>query len=334
MPFMPNKTLTRPFPWQIQQWNLILNRAKQQQLPHALLLTGAKGLGKELFAKNLIKTLLCEKGIELNQSCDQCRSCHLIAADTHPDFYGLYPEEAGKNIKIDKVRELIINLQQTSQYNQYKIALISPADALNMAASNALLKTLEEPAAKTLIILITEQLSDLSATIRSRCQIINFAAPTMEVATHWLHEHTENKTDISSLLQLTHCAPLSALKLIEDDGLAQQQNIIQGLFDLIMHTRTPLQLSKEWLKLPVDYIIDEIKYLMMDIIRYQLGLTSKLRNGKNIAEFNKVIVNADTKKLYIFLDHLYSLQRKFAATNLNQQLFLENLLYSISKAFE
>jgi DNA polymerase-3 subunit delta' len=322
-----NQQLLAPFPWQQQQWHFILKRAQQNKLPQALLLTGQAGLGKELFAQQIIKTLLCENGIAKQQPCNNCRSCNLINAQTHPDYYALHPEEAGKAIKIDVVRDLIARLQQSAQYHTYKIALISPADLLNKAAANALLKTLEEPTAKTLIILVTDQISSLSATIRSRCQMINFTTPNIDIAATWLSDHAPKNIDVRQILRLTENSPLRALELTEENNFAQQQTIIKELLALALHTTQPMKLITAWVKLPIENIIHEMKNLAFDLIRLKSGI-SQLRAMEHVTTLNKIAANVNQQKLFHYLDEVYRLQQQMLLTNLNQQLLLENLLYT------
>lgn len=211
-----------------QQWNYLLNRLQQNNLPHALLLVGDSSSNKSEFANNFAKTLLCEQ----QTICKVCRHCQLITANSHPDFYHLQPEAEGKAIRIDVIRELIEKLNQTAQQNSYKIAIIEPADALNIAASNALLKTLEEPPANTIIFLLTENSSTLPATIRSRCQILKFPA-TYKV-------FTPN---------------------------TQQQKLISELDKIAAKQVDPLQIAAQWSKKDAKAIIEDLILITMERIR-------------------------------------------------------------------
>src|SRR6185312_9049826 len=146
-------------------WNYLHQRRQNNSLPHALLLTGLPDLE---FPRLFSKSLLCLKPDLEGKACNNCRTCSLMQAGSHPDFYQIEPEETGKTIRIDQIRELISELNQTAQQGGYKIAIIAPAEAMQMGAANALLKTLEEPAANTLIMLVSNQPGLLAATLRSR----------------------------------------------------------------------------------------------------------------------------------------------------------------------
>ena len=130
---------------------------------------------------------MCEQPL-VYKACGECKSCQLIKAESNPDFIKISPEEEGKAIKVDQIRGLIEKIALTSHGKTYRVIIISPADALNINASNSLLKTLEEPPANTILILITDKPSKLMATIRSRTQMIRFELPDTEQSMRWLSE--------------------------------------------------------------------------------------------------------------------------------------------------
>ena len=144
-------------PWQHTRWQEMLARRANGRLPHALLLCGLRGVGKQHFAARFAQALLCEQPASDGQACQACRSCLLFRAGTHPDYWPVTPAEEGKSILIDQIRELNASLVFTSHAGGYKIAALWPADRMNSAAANALLKTLEEPSANTLLMLITSR---------------------------------------------------------------------------------------------------------------------------------------------------------------------------------
>ena len=141
-----------------------------------MMLTGARGIGVERIATALAQRLLCTAELS-KYACGSCKGCQLMLAGNHPDLINLEPAEPGKAILIDQVRELCGPLSKTAQQGGWKVALISPAEAMNINASNALLKSLEEPQGKTLLILLSYRPSLVSATIRSRCQVQSLPLP-------------------------------------------------------------------------------------------------------------------------------------------------------------
>ena len=149
--------------WQSEQWKKLVGLIEEDRLPHALLLAGVKGIGKFRFAEALAQLLLCDNPVNA-VACGQCKACQLNLAGTHPDMKYLQPEEGAQMIKVDQVRAVVQFLDQTSQQGGYKVAILSPAEAMNINAANALLKNLEEPAGKTLLILVTDPVARKSVS--------------------------------------------------------------------------------------------------------------------------------------------------------------------------
>lgn len=166
-----------PQPWQQERWKQLRGAHAAGRLAHALLLAGPRGTGKNDFAAGLAAWLLCEGADPAPRPCGACRSCAQIAAGTHPNLMRLAPAEDKRDIAIDDVRDLLDRLHLSSHYGQAKVAIVSPADALNASGVNALLKTVEEPPPATHILFVAERWRALPATLRSRCQIVRFARP-------------------------------------------------------------------------------------------------------------------------------------------------------------
>ena len=122
------------------------------RIPHALLVTGAVGVGKQNFAVAFCQRLLCFKGSE-SGACGECKACQLMIAGTHPDIHYVQLEEKSQALKIDQIRELVVALTKTSQISSRHCVIIEPADRLNVNAANALLKLLEEPPGNSVIVL-------------------------------------------------------------------------------------------------------------------------------------------------------------------------------------
>ena len=167
---------TAPFPWQQSAWDGLMRRLGEQRLPHALLLGGGAGLGKRRLAGDLATALLCQTATG-PWPCGQCVGCTLMSAGSHPDFHEIGVEEGSRVIKVDAVRELGRSMGLKSQYGGFRVAIIAPAERMNASAANSLLKTLEEPPAGTVLILVADQPSRLPATVRSRCQRLDVHAP-------------------------------------------------------------------------------------------------------------------------------------------------------------
>ena len=166
-------------PAQQAHWNRLTAAAAAGRLPHALLLAGPREAGKSEFAHALAAWLLCEAA-PAQRACGQCRGCVQVAAGVHPNLLRLAPPEDKRDIAIEDIREAIARLHLSSHYGLAKVALIDPADALNVSGVNALLKTVEEPPPQTHLVFVAELWRTLPPTLRSRCQILRFARPVEE----------------------------------------------------------------------------------------------------------------------------------------------------------
>lgn len=207
----------RDLPWLQRHGQQMAAALAQGTLAHAWLLQGTQGIGKHLLAEHLAQLMLCTAP-QHDQPCGHCRSCQLITAGTHPDKVTLEPEEAGKPIKIDAVRDLVTQLQLTPQVAKRKIVLIGPAEAMNVNAANALLKTLEEPPGAAILLLISHAPGRLLATIRSRCQKLQIAPPAPASIGAWLQQQTGKGVDEVRATLLQNTAPLAAYAAMTEEA--------------------------------------------------------------------------------------------------------------------
>jgi DNA polymerase-3 subunit delta' len=172
-------------------WRSLSSALANGRLHHALLFAAPAGMGKRALVDAFAGAALCERRDAQGFACGACRACMLVAAGSHPDLVrvGLELRDDGKQrteITIDQMRALSQRLSMSSQFGGLQIALVDPADRLNASAANGLLKTLEEPAASTVIVLVADDAARLPATIRSRCQRIDLREPSREEALAWL----------------------------------------------------------------------------------------------------------------------------------------------------
>lgn len=319
-------------PWQQTEWASVHARVQQQRLPHALLLTGMTGLGKQIFARAFAAALLCRTPDAQGLACGQCRSCALLAAGSHPDYLEVTPEEPGKAIKIDQVRALTVSLGLTSQYNGYKIALLAPAEAMNRAAANSLLKTLEEPRSDTVLCLCSDEPTRLPATIRSRCQGISLHPPEPAAAMPWLCAETGlGEEEAGLLLSLTGGAPLAARALAEEGVLDRRQALLQALQGVAAGTHDPVAVAQTWLKPGLDQPLYWLYRWVTDMIRLQQDAQAPIRNRDQRAALQDLGERVDLHWLFRYLDVLHEALRA-ARGQANAQLLLESLLSPWARA--
>jgi DNA polymerase-3 subunit delta' len=325
------------YPWQQTQWQQINQLIKAERLPHAMLLLGNQGLGKAEFASSMAHSVLCQQPGADNQACGQCKSCQLLVADTHPDLYRLKPTapatSKSKNpvlsIRIDDIRDLCNKLNQTSQYGGYRVAIIDQAEHMSISAANSLLKTLEEPGANVLIILVTSRAYRLPVTIRSRSQLLRFTEPDEKQALAWLQANLQgeqaNVNQLQQALKYAHGSPLAALIHLQDEERHQ----------LLAEAMTAAVSGKNTL----DYAAKLIKFSKMQTLEGMLtwvsDLSCLLSCGPDTAIINElhrdklqaIAKKVNQQRLFRFHDQL-NFNLLHSSIAVNEQLLWENLLLS------
>jgi DNA polymerase-3 subunit delta' len=238
------------YPWQHNDWQKL--QGLRANWPHALLFHGLAGTGKVDFARHLAQGLLCETPLADGQPCNHCVACTWFAQGNHPDFRVVCPEnmaaenpggtsggsgasegaadtedskEGGKKtktlskeIKIEQVRALLEFCALGSHRGGSRVILLYPAEALNTAASNALLKTLEEPTPGVCFLLVTQRIDRLLPTVISRCRQWPLATPDPVTASAWIVEQgiEGGAKQAAQTLAEAGGAPLAALAIARD----------------------------------------------------------------------------------------------------------------------
>lgn len=314
------------YPWQASLWQQFAGRSRHA---HAYLLHGPAGIGKRALADRLMARLLCQRP-EGNEACGQCKGCQLLAAGTHPDHFLLEPEEADKPIKVDQVRELVEFVVQTAQLGGRKVVLLEPAEAMNLNAANALLKSLEEPSGDTVMLLVSHQPSRLLPTIRSRCMQQACPRPDRAASLDWLaHALPQASPDErETLLALAGSSPLTALRLQEQGVQAQRAKVVEDVKKLLKQQATPSQLAEAWNAVPLLLLFDWFCDWAQALLRYRLtGDEAQL----GLADMRKVVQYLADKsrpeRILAIQDWLLLQRQKILGkANLNRVLLLEALL--------
>jgi len=245
--------MTALAPWQSRVLGTALASLAEQRLGHALLIAGAARMGKAQVARLLAKRLLCPTPSADGMACGRCRSCQLFVAGTHPDFNftSFIPNDKGDKLRseliVDQVRGLGHWFSLTPQMGGAQVALITPAHALNRNAANALLKTLEEPSRDRYLLLVTDHPGHLQATIRSRCQRLDFRPPARDEAVAWLQALGHAEPDLSLALQAARGHPGLAADWLADGGMALRRDVQADLNALASGKQSPVALAQRWL---------------------------------------------------------------------------------------
>lgn len=318
------------YPWQEAQWSNIQWALEQNRLAHALLLTGPEGMGKRHFGETLVKALLCQNRQSNQQTCGECRSCRLFNSENHPDFVKLAPEEAGKQIGIDRVRSLGSFVSLKPQISQHKCILVEDTHMMNNSAANAFLKTLEEPNDNTHLILITDQPAKLLPTIRSRCQVIQFTPDHSENSQQWIKQELERldivNCDPGQLMQMAAGAPLQAVKHAQNGTQLQIDEFAKSLQQLSQNHLSASQAAAQWLKTSneSDFFVLDWYYL---IIHSQLLNSASAKGNQAFSiphEVAELIGQMSQKGLFHFMDEI-EISKRAWSTQANRQLLLEGL---------
>ncbi len=258
-------------PWHLAARERLAAAVRAGRLSHGLLLAGPAGVGKEAFAARLAAALVCARGPDDLEPCGSCPECLLSFAGTHPDLYWVRPLEEKKTIQVDPVREACAQLAMTSMRSGRRVAVISPADAMTVSAQNALLKTLEEPGAGTVLVLVTARPSRVLATLRSRCQRVELARPPSALATDWLAGEVGEGADPRRLLEMAAGAPLRARELAPHAAGMDTQ--MGELVEALARGRAPLSVLAEPL-------VGEGLPARLDWLEHWLGTTRARATGR------------------------------------------------------
>lgn len=258
---------TSLLPWHDGAYRQLQALQATDRLAHAWLLSGIPGTGKQMLAQHFARFLLCSNPLD-GQPCGACGSCLLFLAGTHPDFRLVVPEK--KLITIEQIRDSIEFAQNTSQRGGMQILIFDPAESMNANASNALLKLLEEPPARTLLLLISHQSGLLLATIRSRCQHLRCPVPAPAQAELWLAGQGF-RGNAAAALRKAGGAPLRALALDAAGTLADRLTLLDCLQKLPLNAMYPVEAAKKCEKFNILATIDYLLLSVADMLSYCQG---------------------------------------------------------------
>lgn len=329
---MPDQAIM-PCPWHLPVWSALTAGSRHA---HAFLFTGLPGVGKRLFAEAFAGYLLCLKP-ESSRACGQCRSCQLRKAGSHPDRLVVEPEDQGKAIRIDVIRQLADFMGQTAQQGGRKVVILHPAEAMNLNAANALLKSLEEPSAETYLLLVSDQPSRLLPTIRSRCRVQSLITPSHTDAMAWL---SQNLPDLdaeqhAALLLMAGGAPLRAVTLHEMDAASLRQEVVEGVKELLKIQQSASRLAERWPTLPLELLADWFCDWTLDLLRLKTGAAEEPLNTDMAKVLPYMARHVPMSALLSWqswlLEHRGMILGK---ANLNRVLFIETLLIQWKQLME
>jgi DNA polymerase-3 subunit delta' len=329
------------YPWHRAALERLL--ADRERLPHALLVSGRAGIGKTAFARALGAGVLCEAPRD-GLACGACASCHWLSQGNHPDYREIVPEAAEDDaegedaapakadkpksvvIKIDQIRAVADFIALSTHRSGFRVLLLHPAESMQPAAANALLKTLEEPPAHTLIVLVSDQPARLLATIRSRCRILGLVAPAQEQALEWLR--AQGVPQPESALAAAGGAPLLARDLAEPAEAELRKRILNELAR--PGGADALQFAASVERGMVERLIYWMQTWVHDLV--QAKLAGEVRHHREFAAALASRAKSSDLEALFALDRELASARRLASHPLNARLLAEHLLMAYNQA--
>lgn len=331
------------FPWQHDAWSAL--QGLRARLPHAILIKGMQGVGKLQLAMRYSQSLLCQSPDSVSMMpCDQCDSCRWFDQGTHPDFRLIQPDSLNKlnddndkdptkklsnEIGVDQIRALANFTNLSSHQGGYRVALITPAESMNINAANAVLKTLEEPADNLLFILVSHKPQQLLATILSRCISLAIAPPSRDQGLAWLVEQGIKKPE-ESLAQSGY-APLLALDSLSTEEDSDVRQILLG------GIRNPenldsILLAEKFQRSAPGLVVHHLQQWCYDL--NSVKLAGEVRYFPDqLGALEKLIGRVPLLQLMRFQNELKTAKRE-ALHPLNTRLQLESIFFSYKQMFD
>ena len=287
-----------------------------ERLAHGLLIHEDPGAGGLELARWIAQRVNCS--VPARAPCGECQDCRWVAADQHPDVTRLSPEDESTQILIGQVRDLSAELSLTAHGRGYKVAIVAPAEAMNHFAANALLKTLEEPPARTLVLLVTSQPSRLLPTLRSRCSRLRLAGPSREEAAAYL-EAARGAGAWAEALAATGAGPFALLDA-DPAALAQlRTDTITTLRDIGSGNLEPPAVAEHWAKNELAIRLSCLESWVTDRILESASI-------RDVTHLSEAALAPKICRLFEFSDAIRDM-RKLAHTSINKTMAVEALLW-------
>jgi DNA polymerase-3 subunit delta' len=286
------------YPWMNDAFAQIKAMKDNDKMPHALLITGDKKIGKQFFAKQVVQTFV--EGDEIIEQLDQDNPNEmdekelLIRRSNYQNLIYCHKElsKTGKlatKLRVDQIRKFCSTLEKTA--DSLQIGILYYADDMNVAANNSLLKTLEEPRDNTLIIILAHKIENVLITIRSRCSHIHIANSFSEESQQYLQQ-LNTQVDAKALLNLAYGVPFQAQEWLENDILPQHQRY-----------------QERWLKIALNP--SEVKNLTVfkdnelnSLIYLQNLLISNLKELDEASPMVQIFAKANKKYIFYLLSDI------------------------------
>lgn len=315
--------------------DLLKSHIAGDALRHAYLFTGPKGVGKHTLALRFIQALNCTNPTDDGEPCLKCRTCKQIALEQYPDLTVTQSEEKGGKLLVDQVRELQRSLSLAPYQSKYRFALLLDFENANPNASNALLKTLEEPPPHVILALTAQSSDQLLPTVVSRCEVLRLRAIPIENIAAYLQAH--GKVDAGQAELLAHLSdgcPGQAIILQQNpQALAQRSIWLDEHLALLSGTRVSrfayadkLYRTKE--KPMISEILRVWLSLWRDVFLQACGASVPLVNLDKVDEIKTLADRYNVNRAHQVVSSITRTLELFEK-NINIRLAVENLMLDL-----
>jgi len=330
---MPNNNFNWPVPGNEKIINYLNQIIKNNNLGHGYLFYGPPGLGKSKIAHYFISSIFCLS--EQNKPCGTCSHCQQIQKNIHPDIIIIKPNEDKKNITIEQIRQMRSQVQTGSFMNSYRAVIVRSANSLSTSASNAMLKILEQPLAKTVFVFIADSLTNIPATVISRLQLIKFNPIPVKIIRQDLINQGIESEQAFELASLSAGFPGRISKFISTpSNLDNYKQKISDILDAISGNinsrfliieKIASQNKSHQSRLDADDFLDNLLSIIRDFLMIKSMSAAHISNKWAQIRLSSIQSAFSTKKL-INISEKINTTKKHIKQNVNLRLALENLM--------
>ena len=322
--------LNQEYPWHQDTWKKFSNAKATNKLPHAVLISGEEGIAKVSLAKRMAKSLLCIKSASTEQdACNECSSCKTYESGANPDFTQITLLEDKQQIGVDQIRTLSEFLNYSRSYNTYRVVILYPVERMNINAANSLLKSLEEPSAHTVIILVTAKMNQLLATIKSRCQLFYVKPPNKEETFQWLQHYqskqnkeTDTPIDSDTLIKMVGNKPLKAINVTQED-IDSRNKFFKDLIGVIQEQISITEMAKNWEKYNPEVLLNWQILIIQNTIK---TIVINSDDPDKAPAINNQLTQHLSSEEHWFLYQNLIKQKQFIHTSVNSLMFIQNMI--------
>ncbi|MFC1612931.1 ATP-binding protein [Patescibacteria group bacterium] len=307
------------------------NSITNEKLANAYLFYGPKNIGKSLIVQKFAKAIFCVDNE--NKPCEKCQNCNQINKGIYPDIYKIKKLPDKKDIIIEQARELRNNLMQGAFLNSYKVGIIEDVEYLNTQSWNSLLKILEEPQGKTIIILIANQIDKIPATIISRCQQIKLSLVSEDQIYNFLTAKNLGRDISNEIAKFVSGKIGLAKKIVDDPNWINQRNEELKIYLKLLDSKESIKNKNEIIEKTVkngnktNEAMSALSLLIRDLIFLKIAPTLIINlSFKN--DLMAITENLSLEKLINLLDASLTF-KNYLSYNANPRLVLENFVLEI-----